>query len=493
MEEKNTEQKISKFKEYWGVVKNRLAIDPLTKKRFERFKEIKRAKYSFVIIGVFYILSLFAELFVSNRPLIMVVDGKLYFPTYSRILLASDFNFRVGNELELDYRAFKKHLSETKRGWLFMPVIPYNPFESDASNAPLALTFKSTPVLGLALSSKDDLPQDNPESYTWVPVGETGGIKTGEVYTWVKFASSGEGKDMSDFPSNKKNWIGVATGKKTSSESFEPADYKWLKLGTADNRIDMGDDNIITVRYAKGDKGQMFHPTAPSFKTRHILGTDRIGRDVFARLFYGFRIAMSFALLVAAATYFIGTIIGISMGYFGKTFDMLFQRFIEIWERIPYLYMIMILASIFKPTFIMFTLINIVFGWSGKTWSMRAMTYRERERDYILAAKSMGASTWRIITVHILPNVIVLIVTSLPFVISGNIGALTALDYLGYGLQPPTPSWGELLSVGTATYVEAPWILSSAVSASVFVLVMITFIGEGLRDAFDPRRFTVYK
>ena len=124
---------------------------------------------------------------------------------------------------------------------------------------------------------------------------------------------------------------------------------------------------------------------------------------------------------------------------------------------------------------------------------MRAMTYREREHDYILAARSMGASVWRIITVHILPNIMVVIVTSLPFVISGGIGALTSLDYLGYGLQPPTPSWGELLSMGTQTYQSAPWILTSIVVASVFVLVMIAFVGEGLREAFDPKRFTVYK
>lgn len=493
MEEKNNKKDQSRYKEFLRYLKNKFAIDPLTKKRFERFQEIKRAKYSLIVIGVFYIISLFAELFASNRPLLMFVDGKLYFPTYSKILLANDFNFRVNDELELDYRAFKKHLSETKRGWLVMPLIPYNPYESDNAIAPLELTFATAPVLGLAITSKADMPNDDPSEYTWVPVGTSSAVKFGDSYVWVKFASSDKSNDMTDFPSNKKSWIGLAVGKSSPTESRTQSDYKWHKLGTKDNRVELGDDKVITVRYAKGDKGQMFHPLSPSFKTKHIMGTDRIGRDVFARMFYGFRIAMSFALIVAAVTYFIGTIIGIAMGYFGKTFDMLMQRFIEIWERIPYLYMIMILASIFKPTFLMFTLINIVFGWSGKTWSMRAMTYRERERDYILAAKSMGASTWRIITVHILPNVIVLIVTSLPFVISGNIGALTALDYLGYGLQAPTPSWGELLSVGTATYNEAPWILSSAVGGSVFVLVMITFIGEGLRDAFDPRRFTVYK
>ena len=121
------------------------------------------------------------------------------------------------------------------------------------------------------------------------------------------------------------------------------------------------------------------------------------------------------------------------------------------------------------------------------------MTYRERERDYVLAAKSMGASTMRIVMLHIVPNIIVIVVTALPFAISGGISSLTGLDYLGYGLRPPTPSWGELLSMGTSMYKDAPWILSSTVTAFVLVLILITFIGEGLREAFDPKRYTVYK
>ena len=482
-------------KEYWGAFRNRFRMDPLMKKRFERFGEIKKAKFALIFIGVLYLLSLIAELFISNRPIMMWVDGKLYFPTYSKMLLAEDFGFRVENELELNYREFKKHVKAEKRGWVLLPLIPYNPYEADTAAAPLALTFDGTPSMGIAVTSKDNLPMDDPADYKWIAVGVINGIKMAEKdYTWIKFADSASSKQpLSDFPSASRQWIGISVGRSHPNESVNASDYIWHKVGSKDNRIDLGNGKILTIRFAKGDKGQMFHPLSPSFKTLHILGTDRIGRDIFARLIYGYRIAMSFALLVAAATYFIGTIIGIAMGYFGGKFDTISQRFIEIWERIPYLYMVMILASIFKPTFTMFVLINIAFSWTEKTWGMRAMTYRERERDYILAARSMGASAWRIITVHILPNVIVLIVTSLPFVISGNIGALTSLDYLGYGLQPPTPSWGELLSVGTATYLEAPWILSSAVAGFVLVLVMITFIGEGLRDAFDPRRFTVYK
>lgn len=490
-----SEKRNVSLKARWQMFKTKLALDPLTKKRLERFSEIKRAKISLMIVFGFYIFALLGELFISNKPLVMKVDGKFYFPTYGKVRLAQDFGFRVGTELELNYREFEKHLKETKRGWMFLPVVPYNPFEADLAQAPLSMTFKGTPILGISINSKDDFPGDNPKMYTWVDLATLGGIKMPDgTYTWIKYGDAKVPKhELSDFPSKERSWIGVAIGQQSSNESSKPEKYIWHKVGSDNNTIELPDGQVLTFRYAKGDKGQMFHPLAPNFKNRHFLGTDRIGRDILARLVYGFRIAMSFSLLVTFATYFIGVIFGICMGYFGGVFDTISQRLIEIWERIPYLYMIMILAAIFKPNFIMFVLINIFFGWTGATWSMRAMTYRERERDYILAAKSMGASVWRIITVHILPNIIVILVTSLPFAISGGIGSLTALDYLGYGLQPPTPSWGELLSIGTGTYQEAPWILSSIVTCSVLVLIMVTFIGEGLRDAFDPKRFTIYK
>jgi microcin C transport system permease protein len=236
-----------------------------------------------------------------------------------------------------------------------------------------------------------------------------------------------------------------------------------------------------------------YPPYPPSFSEGHPLGTDRIGRDIFARIFYGFRIAIFFSLAFVFITTAIGTLIGCLMGYLGGKFDTFFQRFIEIWERIPFLYMVMISVAIYQPDMGIFLAIFCLFGWAGKTWNIRAMTYRERERDFILAAKTMGASTLRIITVHIIPNVIVIIVTMIPFAIAGGISALTALDYLGFGLRPPSPSWGELLKQGIATFKDAPWILTSVSTAMSFVLIMIAFVGEGLREAFDPKKYTVYK
>ncbi len=234
-----------------------------------------------------------------------------------------------------------------------------------------------------------------------------------------------------------------------------------------------------------------YPPTAPDAEKQHYLGTDVIGRDILARLVYGFRIAMGFALITMLISYAIGTAVGCAMGFWGGAFDLILQRLIEIWSMVPFLYVIMILVSIIQPTFMLFVGINVLFGWMGMTWYMRTMTYKESAREYVLAAKALGASTARILFKHILPNTMVMIVTLAPFTIAGNITALTALDYLGLGLMPPTPSWGELLQQGKSN-LDSPWIVISVVVSIVAVLVMVTFIGEAVRAAFDPKKFTRY-
>jgi microcin C transport system permease protein len=233
-------------------------------------------------------------------------------------------------------------------------------------------------------------------------------------------------------------------------------------------------------------------PTAPSFERRHFFGTDASGRDVLARLVYGFRIAILFSLALLVFTFFVGIAIGCAMGYFGGRFDLFFQRIIEIWTTIPFLYVIIIIASVVVPSFWILLLILAFFGWTGITWTMRTLTYKEKEREYVLAARALGAGNFRIIFKHILPNTVALIVTYAPFSVSGGIVALTSLDYLGFGLPPPTPSWGELLQQGW-TNLSAWWISGSVVLAMVVTLVLVTFVGEAVREAFDPRRHTVYE
>jgi microcin C transport system permease protein len=245
--------------------------------------------------------------------------------------------------------------------------------------------------------------------------------------------------------------------------------------------------------------GGILKATPPSAAQGHYLGTDSTGRDILARLFYGFRTAILFAVAFTLLTYLIGITIGCMMGYFGGTFDLLFQRVIEIWSNIPFLYMVIIVFSVIPGTYSIMARINILlvimvlFSWTFMTYYMRTETYREKARDYASAARVLGASSARIILPHILPNTISTVVTFIPFTVIAAITYLTALDFLGWGLPPPTPSIGELLKQGTASLTTAPWIVSSAFVALVFILTVVTFIGESIREAFDPRKFTVYK
>jgi len=233
-------------------------------------------------------------------------------------------------------------------------------------------------------------------------------------------------------------------------------------------------------------------PEPPSAERRHFLGTDTSGRDVLARLVYGFRIAIWFSIALLVTTYAVGISIGCAMGYYGGWFDILFQRIIEIWSTVPFLYVVIIISSVVVPNFWWLIGIMVIFGWMGMTWTIRTVTYKEKARDYVLAAKALGASDLRIIFRHILPNTVSLIVTYIPFSISGGIVALTSLDYLGFGLPPPTPSWGELLQQAWANF-SAWWLGFSVIAAMVVTLVAVTFVGEAVREAFDPKMHTVYE
>lgn len=244
--------------------------------------------------------------------------------------------------------------------------------------------------------------------------------------------------------------------------------------------------------YENSFQSGVYPPTPPSVHDRHFLGTDTTGRDVLARLFYGFRSAIIFALLFLVLVYLVGIAVGCAMGYFGGAFDIVVQRLVEIWSNMPFLYIVIIVASLATPNLGMLLGIVVLFSWTGMTYYMRTATYREKARDYVAAAEVLGAGTGRIIFREILPNVVSTLVTFMPFTVSDAITLLTALDFLGFGLPPPAPSWGELLREGTSN-LNAPWMVSSAFIAMLVVLSLVTFIGEAVREAFDPRKFTYYE
>ncbi|PID26954.1 MAG: peptide ABC transporter permease [Candidatus Cloacimonadota bacterium] len=225
-------------------------------------------------------------------------------------------------------------------------------------------------------------------------------------------------------------------------------------------------------------------PTPPDSK--HWFGTDNRGRDVFARLLYGFNISISFALVVAFFSYVIGIIVGGILGYYGGKVDILGQRLIEMTAGVPFLYAIMIITTIINPSFFLLAFLLIIFGWIGMTYYVRGEFYREKAKDYVAAAISMGATNRRVMFKHILPNSLTPIITFAPFAIVGYIFSLVSLDYLGFGLAPPTPSWGELLTQGKED-VTYWWLISAPLGAIFLTLLTITFIGEGVREAFDPK------
>ena len=217
------------------------------------------------------------------------------------------------------------------------------------------------------------------------------------------------------------------------------------------------------------------------------LGTDDQGRDVLARMIYGFRISVLFGLTLTLFSSLIGIAAGAVQGYFGGWTDLLFQRFIEIWTSVPQLYLLIIIAAIIIPGFWVLIGILMLFSWVALVGVVRAEFLRVRNFEYVVAARAMGLSVFRMIMKHLLPNATVAALTFMPFILNASITTLTALDFLGFGLPPGSPSLGELLSQGKNN-IHAPWLGLAGFFTLAMMLSLLVFIGEAVRDAFDPRK-----
>jgi microcin C transport system permease protein len=217
------------------------------------------------------------------------------------------------------------------------------------------------------------------------------------------------------------------------------------------------------------------------------LGTDDQGRDVLARLLYGFRLSVLFGLTLAGISSIVGVTAGAVQGYFGGWTDLIFQRFIEIWSSLPHLYLLIIVSSIITPSFFVLLGILLLFSWVSLVHVVRAEFLRARNFEYVNAARALGLSNGAIILKHVLPNAMVATLTFLPFVLNSSITTLTALDFLGFGLPPGSPSLGELLLQGKSN-LAAPWLGLTGFLVIAIMLSLLVFIGEAVRDAFDPRK-----
>ncbi len=219
----------------------------------------------------------------------------------------------------------------------------------------------------------------------------------------------------------------------------------------------------------------------------HLLGTDDTARDVLARVIYGFRLSVSFALIVTFLTSVVGIAAGAVQGYFGGRVDLIFQRAIEIWGATPGLYILIIVGAIWTMNFWLLVIISVVLGWTGLVGVVRAEFLRARNFEYVRAAKALGVSDARIMFRHVLPNAMVATLTMLPFVVTGAVGSLATLDYLGFGLPSSAPSLGEL-TLQAKQNLQAPWLGFTAFFTFAIMLSLMVFIFEGVRDAFDPRK-----
>ena len=339
-------------------------ISEIARQRFRRFRAIKRAWWSFLILTLAFLVSLVSEEIANDHPLILSYHGHYYFPTF-RFYPAVTFGGQY--QTEADYFALRDDPAfHAAGGWMILPPIPHDPQHS---------------YLDLA---------GNPP-----------------------------------YPPSRDHW----------------------------------------------------------------LGTDGSGRDVLTRLIYGFRTAMLFALALTFISTIAGIVIGAIQGYAGGKVDLGAQRLIEIWSALPFLYVVILLGSIYGQGFGMLLLVMSVFQWITLSYYIRGEFYKLREQPYVLASRALGASHGRILFQQILPNAMTPVITFLPFTLIAGISSLTALDFLGFGLPPPTPSWGELIDEGLQN-LQAPWLAGSAVAALFITLMLATMVGEGIRDALDPKSLT---
>ena len=361
------------------------SLSPLNRRRWQNFKRNRRGYWSLWLFLFLFFISLFAEFIANDKPFLIQMSGKLYFPAvvnYPETAFGGEF------ETAADYRdPYLQNLIAKKAGTVIWPLIRYS---YDTHNL--------------------DLPTPAPSPPTW----------------------------------------------RLNEEQCKPVVEKKKLSGCRD------------LEY-------------------NFLGTDDQGRDVVARLIYGFRISVLFGLILTIISSVVGVAAGAVQGYFGGWTDLLFQRVIEIWTSVPSLYLLLIISSVLVPGFFVLLGILLLFSWVSLVGLVRAEFLRGRNFEYIQAARALGVSNATIMFRHLLPNAMVATMSFLPFILSSWVMTLTALDFLGFGLPPGSPSLGELLSQGK-TNIQAPWLGLAGFFSVAVMLSLLIFIGEAVRDAFDPRK-----
>ena len=413
--------------------------DSILKKRIRRFKSIKRGYYSFILLVTLYLLSFFAPILVNSKALLVCYSNNQYDQGEDFIDENNNAIWDIGESFQDNKHYYFPALSDLFGGIFYTKYYEAKFFGQDS-------------VRGLKKYGKPNY-RILQKSYK---KQNTGNFVIMPFYPFDPIEEVLSERDEQFFDENNNSQWDI-------SEQF----------------FDENNNGVYDT----------YNPaTFPDII--NILGTDNQGRDVFARLFYGFNVTLTFALFITLFAYIIGILVGGILGYFGGKTDLFGVRIIEIFYAIPFLFLMMILSQILKPNVIILAMMYVfIVGWIGISLYIRGEFFREKSKDYVSAAVSMGQSTWKIMFKHILPNALTPIITFAPFAIIAYIYSLVALDFLGFGLQPPTPSWGELLNQGRLNlqYWHLILIPLTAIASTLF---LITFIGEAIREAFDPKIYS---
>jgi microcin C transport system permease protein len=447
-----------------------LRLPPEYAKRVERFKKIKRGYWSLIALGVIMLLAALDQCLVGKRALLVVYDGSCYSPALTRAVLRGEVFGLKGDEAkaETDYRALRERLGQPGvSGFVIMPPVPYDP------------TMDAAPFPSTELESRDGILYDTDDKTPYNGLA-CRLYDNGQPHLRMRYR-----RGVPD---------GQAQGWLQDRTEVYTATYKEGKLVEEHYRGVLDLNKFMMLTPAGSERKVYYHP-APPFTGGHLLGTNSQGADILAYLYGGLQVNIKAALLYLPVIYLIGLTMGMLMGYFGGRFDLVTQRFIEILSQVPFLFVVMIVSDFvpleLRGLFLILSLLAM-FGWMHMTYLVRTATMKEKTRDYVAAARVMGAGTFHILLRHILPNLRGILVTLMPFSVAALILSLASLDYLGFGLPDTYASWGRLLNDGLSK-LSSPWVASCAFVALVSTLLIVTFIGESVREASDPRRHTYYE
>ncbi|NNC88508.1 MAG: ABC transporter permease subunit [Akkermansiaceae bacterium] len=454
------------------------SMSPITERKIERFKAIKRGYWSFLVLLFLGVLASLDQALVGSEALAVKHGEAWTFPAFTREV-EKGFLFGIAGEdadAPPDYRALRREFRDADAGdRVIMPLWPYSPTNDNIPAVAAPLTVKDgrlldggKPYSGLAATVYDlTQPEKMHIRYRYRQ-----GLKDGAANGWDR----------------EQNRV---YGAKYKAGEIVPGSVTWNGAGSVAAYLNQDVSELVRVN---------FPPAPPILAStpRHPLGTNSQGYDVISYLYGGLKVNFHAALIYIPIVYAVGVSIGLLMGFFGGTFDLVVQRLIEILSNIPFLFLVIIVSdavpAVWKDRFGLYVILGIlaIFGWMGMTYLMRTSALKEKARDYIAATRVLGATTPRILFKHLLPNSVAIVVTLIPFSVSGLIFSLTALDYLGFGLPPKYATWGKLMKDGLDN-LSSPWLVTSAFCALTGLLILVTFVGEAVREAFDPKKYTYYR